>query len=253
MTTYTITKMQQTIEAQGRIINSLQNENHWFQEVIFNPSFNELDMRLLVETTPREVRMGLISIQDAPEKKIYYPDLAAKAHCSDKIASQHVRKLATQAGVFSYRRAYDYAEEGHPSENPRVRVKPTNLAQTPPQTDLSRAKRGGSTWKDGKRVKRCPECNSPVLQKRTQYWCQNPDCQHCWEGPWEPVNNLDDLVDEDEEVNSQYDGLVDDPPVDSQPPGEDTQAQEPEAPPSTDPCVHSIVGSFETLPPPTYL
>src|SRR6266487_5563300 len=96
-----VTQLQRTIEAQKRTINALQNENHWLQEVIYNPSFNEIDMRLLVKNTPREMRMGLCT--EFPEKKIYLPDQAEAAHCSPKVASQHLRLIAKKTGAFSYR------------------------------------------------------------------------------------------------------------------------------------------------------
>lgn len=185
------------IESQKRVINALQHENAWLTDVIYNPTFNEVDMRLMVENTPREMRMGLIS--EGPEKKVYYPAMAEKVHCSDKVASQHLRALAKKTNAFAYKNERD-PETG----NSHVTLQALMPAATPATLTFDKPQRGGSIVKDGKRVKRCPECKSPALVKRTQYWCQNPDCLHQWEeGAWSPVNNLDDLSDND--PDSQYD------------------------------------------------
>lgn len=196
-------------------VNALENEVRWLNDVIFNPSFNETDIRLLVSHTPREMRMGLTN--EVPEEIIWLPKAAEQAHTSPKTASARLRILAKATGAFSYRSIPD-EETGQP----RVHLKALPPAETPAQLERERAKRGGSTWKDGKRVKRCPECDSPLIQKRTQYQCMNPACLHPWEGKWQSVNNTDDM--DDEEPNCQDDSE-----------GEDAEEQEEEA---TDPHCH---------------
>ncbi len=222
----------QRIKDLERINAALQNEVHWLNATIYNPSFNEIDIRLMVELTPWGVKAGILSPDEADEKKVYYPALATTAHCSEKVASQHVRTLANKAGAFSYRREHSHDEETE-QDITRVSLAPRAPTATPAQIDLARARRGGSTWKDGKRIKRCPKCDSPVIHRRSQYWCQNPDCNHLWEDErWKPVNNTDDMLegDEDEEsqehedpesesegANCQYDSLPEDeedtPPI----------------------------------------
>lgn len=215
--TYNVTQMQRTIEDQKRIINALQNENHWYHDLIMNADLTETDMRLAVVTIPREVRCGIISIEEAPERKIFYPAIAEDAHCSEKVASQRIRKLAKK-GVFSYRRACDVDEQGNRTDNTRVFLQPKAMAETPAQITTERVKPGGSTWKDGKRVKRCKDCGSANLLKVSQLICG--DCGSPQDDKiYRPINNTDDiLAEEQEKANCHNDGLVDeeDSPDDEQ-------------------------------------
>jgi NrS-1 polymerase HBD domain len=198
----------QQLADQKRINAALQNEVHWLYATIYNPSFNETDIRLMSELTPWGVKAGILSPDEADEKKVYYPALAKTAHCSAKVASEHVRTLTNKAGAFSYRREHSHDEETE-QDITRVSLAPRAPTATPEQIDLARAKRGGSTWKDGKRLKRCPACESPVIHRRSQYWCQNPDCLHTWEDErWQPVNNTDDIqAEEEQEANRHNDTL----------------------------------------------
>src|SRR6266704_342256 len=246
----------QRIKDLERINAALQNEVHWLLATIANPSFNETDIRLMVELTPWGVKAGILSPDEADEKKLYYPALATTAHCSEKVASQHVRALATKAEAFSYRRDHSYDEETE-QDITRVYLAPKEPASTPAQIDLARAKRGGSTWKDGKRLKRCPECDSPAVLRRSQYWCQNPDCLHEWEDKhWKPVNNTDDMqAEEDDEANCQDDALLESEleeanrHIDVLPESEDTAL-----PISTGPVYTHRDGSFENfIDPPEFL
>ncbi len=229
----------QRIKDLERINAALQNEVHWLNATIYNPSFNEIDIRLMVELTPWGVKAGILSPDEADEKKLYYPALATKAHCSEKVASTHVRTLSNKAGAFSYRRDHSVDEETE-QDITRVYLAPKEPAATPSQIDLARARRGGSTWKDGKRIKRCPDCKSPVVLRRSQYWCQNPDCLHMWETPWKPINNTDDMLedceDEDEEANCQDDTLHED------------EAPEPE-PEEANSHIDVLPGDSEDVPP----
>lgn len=154
------------IETQNRVITSLQNEVHWYEDLVSNPSFNELDMRLVCATTPREMRMGLIA--EMPEQKIYMPKIADQAHCDEKTASRHLRKMS-EAGLFSYRKLSD-PETG----NSRVYLQPLQPLEQPAHIALTRAKEGGSVWQDGKRVKRCKSCASENLATISQVVCM--DC-----------------------------------------------------------------------------
>jgi ribosomal protein L37E len=156
-------------ESQKRTINALQNENHWLQDVIFNPSFNEVDMRLLVNNTPREIRMGLTSADAIPEKKIFFPAQAEKAHCSPKIASQHLRILAQKTGAFAY-----HIERDEETGNTISFLQPLPPAETPATLHIDRKAHGGSAWENGKRVKRCRDCGSANLVEVKQIICA--DC-----------------------------------------------------------------------------
>ncbi len=230
----------QQIEDLKRINAALQNEVHWLYDTIANPSFNETDIRLMCEITPWGVKAQVISPDEASAQKLYYPTLAEKAHCSEDVASKHVRALAKKAEAFAYRRV-DSHDTATGEDISRVIITPKGPSATPAAIDLERAKRGGSTWKDGKRIKRCPDCNSPSVLRRSQYWCQNPDCQHSWEDEhWKPVNNTDDMqAEEEEEANRQYDGLV---------------AEEDEQPLPKEPVYTRIDPTFEDfLAPPAFL
>jgi len=176
------------IEAQKSIINALENEVRWYDDVISNPAFGEVDIRIAVKTTPREMRMGLIT--EAPERKVFYPDLAEKVHASPKVTSQHVRTLE-KTGLFAYRTEKDEA-----TGNTRAYLKPLPPLAAPAQIERDRPRRGGSTWENGNRVKFCKECGSTHLLKRTQVQC--PDCGSIVESEWKPVNAP-------EEANSQDD------------------------------------------------
>src|SRR6266581_2647519 len=158
-----IAYLEEVHESQKRTINALQNETRWLESTIFNPGLNELDMRLLVKQTPREIRMGFT--QEAPERKVFLPTIAQEVYASPQTTSVHLRKLAG-VGVFSYR-----TEKDEQSGNPRVYITPQPLAETPDKIDLTRAKRGGSTWEDGKRVTRCKDCGSANLAKVSQIVC----------------------------------------------------------------------------------
>src|SRR5260221_2306226 len=185
-----VTSLQQTIEAQKRSINALQNEVHWYEGLIANPGFDEVDIRLMATNTPREIKMGLTG--EAPERKIYYPALAAEAHTSEKTASRHLHKLK-QMGAFSYRTVRD-EETG----NTRACLAPLPAIETPAQLEYDRAKRGGSTWEDGKRVKRCinPTCGSTNLVRVTHIVCA--DCGTLQgEKTYKPVNDPDSQIDTD--------------------------------------------------------
>ena len=201
MTLINVSQLQETIESQKRVINALQQENRWYQEVIFNPSMNEIDMRLLVKNTPREMRMGLCA--EFPEKKIYLPEQAEAAHCSPKVASQHLRTLARQTGAFAYRDVRD-----DDSGNTRVVLQPLPPAETPAQLTYDRAKRGGSTWEDGKRVKRC-KCGSTDLTEVTKKHIVCNDCGEVLEGSFKetrrPVNDPDCHIDTDPDTASEAD------------------------------------------------
>jgi len=156
---------------QKSLNDALRNEVRWLEEVIFHPGLNEVDIRLLAINTPPEMRMGVIT--QAPEHNIYLPKIAEDAHCSEKTASRRLRRLAS-GGAFSYHAAPD-PETG----NTRVRLAPLPAAETPAQIDLSEADRGGgSTWKDGKRIKRCssPTCGSENLVEVTERRTICADC-----------------------------------------------------------------------------
>src|SRR6266487_3666368 len=183
------------IESQRRVINALQNERNWLQDVIYHPGFNEIDMRLMVEATPREMRCGFTD--EVQERKIYYPALAEKADCSEKVASQHIRKLA-QAGVFSYR-----TERDPDSGNSRVYLQPLPSASVPSHIVLDPARRGGgSTWENGKRIKTCNACGSANLVKVAQIVCG--DCGTAQnEKTYKPVNDPGCQSDTDPESASE--------------------------------------------------
>jgi putative DNA primase/helicase len=175
------------------VIPALENEIKWLEGVIYNPSYNETDIRLLVGNTPRELRMGLTTV--LPEQTTYLPAQAKKAHTSEKTASKRLRKLA-DTGMFSYRTAVD-PENGHT----RVHLAPLTQLETAPITHIERAKEGGSTWEEGKRVKRCKDkdCNSSNLVKVTT---SEIICAECGLSQGDPikvrkqVNSPDDLLEE---------------------------------------------------------
>ena len=164
---------------QQQIINALQNEIRWLEQVIFNPGLNELDMRLLVTNTPREVRMGYTC--EVPERKIFLPAQAEEVHANPKTVSTHLRKLE-KAGAFSYRSEMDPT-----SGNTRVYLAPLPVVENPEMIQVDRKPRGGSVWQDGKRIKRCGSCGSANLLKRTQIQCG--DCGSAINGEWKAVND----------------------------------------------------------------
>ncbi len=213
---------ERTAESQMRTINALQNEVHWLEGTIFNPAFNEVDIRLMAKAIPREIRMGLTG--EAPEKKIYLPALGDEALTSEKTASKHLRKLKNM-GAVSYR-----TERDKETGNTRAILGALPAAELPAALKADPASRGGgSTWEDGKRVKRCQTCFSPLLEQRTQTRCTNPACPDCGkilDGEWKSVNHLD--IDPDRQS--------------------DTESQTPKCPPST--CIHSggTVGEETTTP-----
>lgn len=159
----------EVIETQKRVINAVQTENQWYHNVIFHPGFNETHMRILVETTPPEMRMGLVA--ECPEKKIYLPAIAEKVHASEKTVSKKVRSLAS-IGAFSYR-----TETDPDTQFTRAYLRPLPPVQAPDTLMVDDNRRGGgSTWEDGKRVKRCKNigCGSTNLVKVSQVICA--DC-----------------------------------------------------------------------------
>jgi hypothetical protein len=149
-------------------VPALEKEIEWLEGVIFNPSYNDTDIRLLVGNTPREMRMGLTT--EFPEKKTYLPAQAKKAHCSEKTAGKRLRILAA-TGMLSYRTAGD-TETG----KTRAHLQPLPLLETAPIIHIERAKEGGSTWKEGKRVRRCKDCNSSNLVKKITSQIVCGDC-----------------------------------------------------------------------------
>ena len=171
---------QQVIEAQKRTINALQNEVNWLEAAIFNPGLSELDIRLLVHNTPREVRMGVESLETPIERKIFLPAQAEEVHANPKTVSTHLRKLE-KAGAFSYRSEMDPT-----SGNTRVYLAPLPAVENPEMIKVDRKPRGGSVWQDGKRIKRCGSCGSANLLKRVQVQCG--DCGSVIDGEWKLVN-----------------------------------------------------------------
>lgn len=183
----TQTHNQEIIESQKRIINSLRNEVRWYKGLISNPVLDEVDMRLLANNVPEEVKMGLVV--EVPERKVFLPELGKQAHTSAKTASRHLRVLAKETGAFSYR-----TEKDEKTGNDRVLLAPLPPSRTPDALDRARAQRGGSIWEDGKRIKRCKDCGSANLVKASQIVCG--DCGASQgEKTYKPVND----------THSQYD------------------------------------------------
>jgi hypothetical protein len=191
---------ERTTESQMRTINALQNEVHWLEAAIFNPAFNEVDIRLVAKNTPREIRMGLTD--EAPERKIYLPACGDEVYTSDKTAGRHLRKLKDM-GAFSYR-----TERDQETGNTRAILGPLPAVSMPAELLGAAASRGGgSTWEDGKRTKRCQTCLSP-LEHRTQERCTNPHCPDCGkilDGEWKSPK----LSDIDPDSQSDTDPLGD--------------------------------------------
>jgi len=176
------------------MVPALEKEIAWLEGIIYNPSYNETDIRLLVGNTPRELRMGLTTV--LPEQKTYLPAQAKKAYTSEKTASKRLRQLA-DTGMFSYRTAVD-PETG----KTHAHLAPLPQLETAPIIHIERAKEGGSTWQDGKRVRRCkdPDCNSSNLIKVTTTEIICGDCGVSQGDPIKvrkQVNSPDDLLEED--------------------------------------------------------
>lgn len=163
----TLEKRIQELESTSTTILALEKEIGWLEGVIFNPSYNDTDIRLLVGNTPREMRMGLTT--EFPEENIYLPVAAKKAHCNEKTASKRFRRF-NEAGVLSYRSEKDEAGKLH------ARLKILPPMETAPIIQIDRPKEGGSTWEDGKRVKRCKDCNSANLVKKITSQIICADC-----------------------------------------------------------------------------
>lgn len=157
------------IAAQQRIIAGLQKELQWFEDLINHPGYNEIDMRLALQITPRKMRMGLIA--EAPEKKIYIPAMAEAAHASQKTVSKRLKRLE-KAGACSYRTAKDPT-----TGNTRAHLQVMPVLKTPAKIDLQNVDHGGgSTWEDGKRVKRCKDCGSDHLARKITMQVVCMDC-----------------------------------------------------------------------------
>lgn len=177
-------EMQALITTQQRIITNQANELQWIKGIIHNPSYTELDIRFIEANTPLEIKYGIASdAEEFPERKVYMPAQAEKLHASDKTAGKVARKLA-DAGLFSYRTSKD-PDTG----NTRVHMAPTPQLAAAPIIEIERAKRGGSTWEDGKRTRYCSSCGSTHLVGRKQTKCE--DCGAVTADEWKPVNAID--------------------------------------------------------------
>lgn len=162
----------ETIEAQKRIINAQKNELQWFHDVISNPSFNEVDIRSLVTLTPREMRMGYSD--EAPEKKLFLPDLEEKIHASGKTFVKRMKRIEKLSGAVKY----DFRPDESGNNRSYLQILPA-IAR-PSEIKLEKATRGGGGEYDenGKRIKRChnPQCGSDnlTLVKKSHIVCE--DC-----------------------------------------------------------------------------
>ncbi len=234
---------QEIIESQKRIINSLQNEVRWYEGLLSNPVLDEVDMRLLAKNVPKEVKMGLVV--EAPERKVFLPMLGEEAHTSAKTASRHLRMLAKETGVFFYR-----TEKDEKTGNDRVLLAPLPPSRTPDALDRARAQRGGSTWKDGKRIKRCKDCGSANLVEVSQIVCgdcgasqgektykpmNDPCCQYDSE-PQADDDSREEATTPDSHIDTEF--LEDEAP-DSQYDRETSNDEISNCPPITNPITHT--------------
>jgi putative DNA primase/helicase len=187
---------ERSLEDHRRWHTNLTNEVQWYHDTVFNPSYNDTDMRLMVLNTPREMRMGLT--HEGPENIVYFPKMAEQAHSSDKTVSKRLRDLAKKGGAFSVWTAPD-PESG----NPRTHVVAKPPAATPAEVVINRAQRGGSTWEDGKRVKHCknPECGSDRLVRVTKSYTI---CEEC--GTEQPDSRRETIIPVNDIPQCQYDG-----------------------------------------------
>lgn len=194
-----IETQQRTIETQQRTITAHRNETQWLLNLINNPSFDEVTIRLLVHETPQEVRMGYT--HDVPERILPVALVAQDIDANEKTLGRKLRTLS-EAKVIAYRWEHDPETKKNRSY---VRVLPT-VAQ-PEAIKIDRAVVGGSRWENGKRIKRCA-CGSDNLIKVTKSWIQCGACGEVQPGS-ETVKHTavesHSYYPEDDETTSQID------------------------------------------------